>query len=517
MVCAIDHLAAGSGVEMLRRGGSAADAAVAASAVLAFTSQHMCGMGGDLWAVVSRPGEDPVALDASGHAGAGADPERLRRRGLAEIPPGEPAAVTVPGCVDGWLALHGRFGRLALAEILEPARRYAAEGFPAAPQLAAGAAWAAAQPGGEDYRAPGGLRPGARVRRPGVARALQAIAADGRNGFYGGEFGTGLIALGAGEYAASDLERNQADWVTPVRAEAWGARLWSAPPSSQGYLTLAGAWIASGLELPDPADPGWAHLLIEACRQAAHDRLDVLHERADGVALLAAERLAPRRAAIDPRRASSAAVPASAGDTIGLCVVDAERMGISLLQSNAAGWGSGLVEPATRIFLHGRGRGFNLIDGHPAEYGAGRRPPHTLAPLVVTSAGGDLRAVLATMGGDSQPQVLLQLAARLLAADEQPHDAVAAGRFALAPPLDAAGRPDGDMFATWRERGRVSVMLEGNVAPAWAAGLRRRGHAVVLAPAFDSSFGHAHAIAVGEDALCGASDPRPRTGEAAGY
>ncbi len=518
MVCAIDHLAAGAGVELLRRGGSAADAAVAASAVLAVTSQHMCGMGGDLWAIVQpAPRRRPVALNASGRAGSGADPDRLRGRGLTEIPGGEPAAVPVPGCVDGWLALHERFGRLGLDQVLEPARRYALDGFPASPDLAAGAAWAATLPGGEDYRAAGALRAGELVRRPGVARALAAIVEHGRDGFYGGEFGAGLIALGAGEYDDSDLARRQADWVDAVGAEAFGARLWSAPPNSQGYLTLAAAWIADGLELPDPADPRWAHLLIEASRQAAHDRLEVLHEGADGDGLLSTERLMPRRAAIDPVRASRLPVPRAPGDTIGLCAVDAERQAVSLLQSNATNWGSGLIEPSTRIFLHSRGRGFSLVPGHPAEYGPGRRAPHTLSPLLVTTPDGRLRAAMATMGGDSQPQILLQLAARILRAAESPQDAVAAGRFSLAAPLDADGRPGADMFATWRERGQVSVLLEGHVPATWAPALRRLGHAVVPLPAFDVAFGHAHVIEARGDVLQAASDARPRTGDAAGW
>lgn len=518
MVCAIDHLAAGAGVALLRRGGTAADAAVAASAVLAVTSQHMCGMGGDLWAIVQpAPGARPVVLNASGRAGTGADPGRLRARGLSEIPLGEPAAVPMPGCVDGWLALHARCGRLPLGEVLEPARRYASEGFPAAPDLAAGAAWAASLPGGGDYAVPGGLAAGGIVRRPGLARALAAIAEHGRDGFYGGEFGAGLIALGRGEYAEADLARVTADWVEPVSLDAFGARLWSAPPNSQGYLALAGAWIADGLALPDPAEPAWAHALIEASRQAGRDRLDVLHEHADGERLLARERLEPRRAAIDPTAASRLPLPGARGDTIGLCAVDSERRAVSLLQSNASGWGSGLVEPATRIFLHSRGRAFNLVPGHPAEYGPGRRPPHTLSPLLVTTGGGELRAVLATMGGDTQPQILLQLAARLLAGGERCEDAVAAGRFALAAPLGAEGGGGADMFATWRHRGEVSVLLEGHVPPGWCSGLRALGHSVVERPGFDATFGHAHVIEVQGEVLGGASDPRPRTGDAAGW
>jgi gamma-glutamyltranspeptidase/glutathione hydrolase len=183
MVCAVDHLAAQAGLEMLRLGGGAADAAVATSAVLAVTTQHMCGMGGDLLAVVVPPGGQPVALNASGRAGAGADPDRLRAEGHAAMPwRDDIRSVTVPGCVDGWLALHADWGRLPLADVLAPARWYATEGFPVSPTLAAAVAAVAHLPGAADYVLAAPLRPGALVRRPGVGRALAAIVAGGRDG-----------------------------------------------------------------------------------------------------------------------------------------------------------------------------------------------------------------------------------------------------------------------------------------------------------------------------------------------
>src|SRR3954468_21183489 len=203
MVCAVDHLAAQAGVAILRAGGSAAAGAVATSAVLAVTTQHMCGMGGDLFALVHTGEPVPAALNASGRSGSGADPDRLRAEGHAVMPPfGDVRAVPVPGCVDGWLALHDRFGRLPLADVLEPARSYAADGFPASPILAAVAPSVARLPGGSDFAA--AAHAGAIVRRPGAARCLEAIVADGRAGFYGGEFGKGLIDVGKGEYDAAD-------------------------------------------------------------------------------------------------------------------------------------------------------------------------------------------------------------------------------------------------------------------------------------------------------------------------
>ena len=506
MVCSVDHHATTAGVEMLRTGGSAADAAIAAGAVLVVTTQHMCGLGGDLLAVVHRPGEQPVALDASGRAGSGADPHRLRDEGHTVMPPsGDIRAVPVPGCVDGWMALHDRFGRLDLERVLAPAIAFAEDGFAVSVTLAAAAAELA---GRDDV---GELRdatvPGVVIRRPGVARLLRAVAAEGRDGAYLGEFGAGLLELGSGEYTEDDLRRPTGDWRPALGLDVWDVQLWTVPPVSQGYLTLAGAWLASRLPLPDDAaDPAWAHLTVEAARQAGFDRPDVLHEHADGAALLATERLQARRDAIDPQRAATLPGRYTAGGTIALVAVDDERMAVSYVQSNAAGFGSGLVEPGTGVFLHNRGIGFSLRAGHPAEYGPGRRPPHTLSPLVVTRPDGALHAVLGTMGGDAQPQILLQLLARL-AGGADAATAIAAGRWALA-------SSSGGGFSTWAAGGDVVVRLEDTTPPSWDEALASRGHRVQRNGA--AGFGHAHLIRVVGGALEGAADPRARGGAAAG-
>jgi gamma-glutamyltranspeptidase/glutathione hydrolase len=531
MVATVDRLATEAGLSMLHAGGTAADAAVAASAVLAVTCQHLCGMGGDLLAVAyrGRSADAPVlALNASGTAGSGANAAALRAAGHRSVPRSSHlAAVTVPGCVDGWLALHDRLGRLALHQVLEPARAYAAEGFPASVPLAAAVPGIAPLPGADDYRQAAGrsqLQPGALVRRPGVARALSAIAREGRDGFYGGEFGNGLLELGrdpaiggspAGYFTRGDLAKTLATWVPTLSAPAFGHRLWTVPPNSQGYLTLAAAFIASQLDLPpDPDDPQWPHLLIEATRQAAWDRLDVLHDGADGEALVAPDRLLPRAAAIETDRAGPLGLAVAEGGTIGMCAMDQEGMAVSLLQSNATGFGSGLVEPSTRIFLHSRGLGFNLLPGHPAMLSPGRRPPHTLSPCLVTGNDGGLRAVLATMGGDSQPQILLQLLARLLVTGQPPAQAVAAGRWGLV--ADAGGSGAASGFDTWSGRGQVRVRVEGHAPSSWGPGLLGRGHAVEGATPFSSEFGHAHAIVRQGDVLAGASDPRSLGGAAGG-
>ena len=233
MVCSVDHLASSAGVAVLRAGGSAVDAAVATSAVLAVTTPHMCGMGGDLFALVHDG--SVAALDASGRAGSGADADRLRSEGATRMPfQGDIRSVPVPGCVDGWLALHDRFGRLDLADVLGPAIGYASGGFPAGAMLASMSPLLTGVEGAGELHPPGGLRAGQVVRRPGVARALEAIVRSGRDGFYGGEFGEGLLELGAGEYEPDDLARPLADWVAPLGRRVWGADVWTVPPASQG-------------------------------------------------------------------------------------------------------------------------------------------------------------------------------------------------------------------------------------------------------------------------------------------
>jgi gamma-glutamyltranspeptidase / glutathione hydrolase len=496
MVCTVDPLAAGAGVAALRAGGCAVDAAISAGAVLAVTNQHQCGLGGDLLALVHRAGDAaPHALNASGRAGSGADPERLRAAGHEQMPStGDPACAPVPGCVDGWLALHERFGRLPLQELLEPARRHAARGFAASESLVAATRLLAGVDGAEDFMSGGPLRAGQVVRRPGVARVLEAIAREGRRGFYEGEFGQALVALGGGEYATTDLERDQAEWVTPLRVEAFRRELWSLPPNSQGYLLLRAAAIASELALPEPEDPGWAHLLIEISREVARDRESVWHGQSDGAAMIAEDQITAIRARVSHTRAGAWPTAAVPGGTVALCAVDGERMAVSMLQSNFMGWGSMLFEPGTGIALHNRGSSFNLRAGHPAEYGPGRRPPHTLTPALLTAGKGRLEAVLATRGGHIQPQVLLQLLARVYGGSQSAADALAAGRWAL---------------------GIDQVMLESQAPEGWLAGLIARGHRVQRLPGFQADFGEAQLILTAGDHLAGASDPRSATWMAA--
>ena len=509
MVASADQLATQAGLATIARGGNAVDAAIATNAAIAVTGPHLCGMGGDLFALI-HDGSEVAALNASGRSGSGADAAQLRSEGHTTMPfRHDIRTVTMPGCVDGWLALHARYGTLALADVLAPAIRLADDGFPASPLLVGSLALvdstarvALGELAGQ------ALRPGTRVRRPGVAAALRSIVANGRGGFYGGAFGEGLMALGAGYFTTADLDSPGTDWVTPLSSNAFGVTLHTIPPNSQGYLLLGSAGLADGLDLPgDPDDARTAHLLIEAAKAAGRDRPTVLHEHADGRALAAA--IATRQAEIDPDRAAQLTAPGNQGDTTYLCVVDADGMAVSLIQSNASGFGSWLVEPTTGINLHNRGLGFSLEPGHLAEFGPRRRPPHTLSPALATHADGSLAAVFGTMGGDGQPQILLLVAARLFHYGQSAAVAIDSPRWVLQGPTTG--------FDTWTSSDGPHVALEGHVPHEWASRLQALGHRTVSLPAYDSAFGHAHAIVVDADGTrVGASDRRARVGSVAG-
>lgn len=512
MISTIDPDATAAGLEILCRGGTAVDAAIAANAVLTVTLPNQCGLGGDLFALVHRPGLPPQVLTAAGRAGSGADPDALRAGGATRMPADlDVRSTTVPGCVDGWLALHARFGRLGLDEVLADAIRLARDGFAISPFVAGSLRKRPDAP--IDAAGPvTALRGGETVRRPGAARTLAALAEHGRAGVFGGELGRGLLALGAGEFTEADLAVDQAEWTVPVSLDVWGHRLWTPAPPSSGYLALSAAWIAerAGLDA-DPDSPRWAHVLVEAMRQAAHDRPEVLFDGADGPALLTPERLAPRVAALDPGTTASLADSFRRGGTTYLTVVDADGTAVSLIQSNCMSYGSGLVIGETGIWLHNRGIGFSLVPGHPGGYAPRARPPHTLSPVVVTDTDDAFELALGTRGGDSQPQVVLQLLARLLPGDGDPAEVLAAGRWML------RGERDDSSFDTWGFEGRVRVAVEGQAEAHWATGLRERGHTVEVEAPFAHPFGHAQLIrrTPGGD-LLGAADPRIAISAAAG-
>lgn len=504
-VASADQLATQAGIAMLQQGGNAVDAALATNAAMAVVGPHLCGIGGDLLALVHVEGVT-YGLNSSGRAPAAADAEALRAEGMTAMPfRHDIRSVTVPGCVDGWIALHERFAALPLDEIFAPAIGLAAGGFACSPLLVDSVAQLD-DAGRRQLAAITDQHPatGEMLRLPAVARTLRAIADGGRDTFYGGEFGAGLVALGDGWFTGDDLAVPIAKWVEPLTADAFGVTLATIGPNSQGYLALAIARLVDAVGLPDdPDDEHWAHLFIEAITAASYDRPSQLFEGADGADLLAL--IDQRVDLIDRERASARIAPGNDGDTTYLCTTDGNGMGVSLIQSNASGFGSWLAEPNTGIGLHNRGLGFSLQAGHPAELAPGRRPPHTLLPAMAVD-GGHLRAVFGTMGGDAQPQVVAELAARLFRHGQLPQDAINAGRVAL--------RADSG-FDTWTSPS-TTVMVEGQAPAGWADALAARGHRSEVTEAFSGAFGHAHAIVVEPSGfLVGAYDPRTIVGSAA--
>ena len=505
-VCSIDPLASAAGLAMLRAGGSAADAAVAASAVLAVTSPHMCGMGGDLLAVVHGGGSDgPQALLAVGAAGSGVDVQALRDEGHASMPMiGDLRSATVPGCVDGWVALHERFGRLPLGDVLEPARSYAADGFPVGLLLSAVLPMVEDVPAARELFAGGPPRPGELRRRTSLARAISDIASDGRKAWYDGDFGAGLLALGDGQFTREDLARSSAQWSTPVSRQVWGQTLHTTGAPSQGYLTLAHLAVVERLgPLPDANDSAWAHRLVEAARFSGADRPRRLYDGADPSALLADHDIDAWASMVDHDDAGGVVPPTGPGGTIYLCAVDADGGAVSLSQSNASGFGCHLGVESVGVLLHNRGIGFSLDPTSRAVLRPGARPPHTLSPLLATDATGAASLVAGTMGGDAQPQILLQLLSRLHAG-ETPAAALAAPRWAFA-------SPDGGGFDIWGDgleaAPAMTVRLEPHASADWETGLRERGHLVERPPG--GLFGHAHLAQRQTDGVwAAAADPR---------
>ncbi len=333
-----------------------------------------------------------------------------------------------------------------------------------------------------------------------------------RQGFYAGAFGRDLVEMSEGLFTSADLEAVHGDWVSPLRIRVFDHDVWAVPPNSPGYIVLGAAWLSQRIGLPDDiTDPAWPHLLIEAVRQASFDRRAVLYQDSDGAALISEERLRPRLENIQTRRSTSLGGTYVSGDTTYLCVVDGERTAVSLIQSLAKPFGSHLFMQGHDSVLNNRGVSFSLEPGHPAELRPGRRPPHTLAPLLVTRPDGKLQTILGTMGGDIQPQVLLQLLVRTLVLRESPAYSLAAARWALSSENTTG-------FDTWDDGlAAVRVLLESDCPEPWVNGLVERGHQVEVLEPLANRFGHAALISVLGDALAGASDPRAASSGVRGY
>lgn len=499
-------LAAQAGLEMLRRGGTAADAAVATAAAMTVLEPTTNGIGGDNFALV-WDGAQVHGLNASGRTPAASSAALVG--GASAMPRLGWTPVTVPGAVSGWVALWKRFGRLPFRDLFEPAIHHARDGFPVAPLTAAlwsrgprryarFAEWMRVFT--IDSRAP---RAGERMRLPDHARTLEEIAATEGESFYRGALAARIASAAraeGGPMVADDLASHVADWVEPIHVRYRGVRLWQIPPNGQGIVGLmALAMLRSrGLADLEVDCPDAMHVAVEAMKLAfaeAHREVaDPKFMRMTVDELLDEARLSDLASRIDPSRAQDFDHgPPKRGGTILLCTADRDGRMVSLIQSNYEGWGSGIVIPDTGIAMHNRGANFTLEKGHPNEFGPAKRPYHTIIPGLVTSdpaAGETLRGLMAfgVMGGFMQPQGQVQVLLRMADHDWNPQAALDAPR--------------------WQVTEGLELQVEPGFRDELYEDLRRRGHALTVAPARSVSFGRGQAILRYEDAWCGASDLR---------
>lgn len=442
MIATSQSLASAAGLRVLMEGGTAVDAAVTAAGVLAVVEPAMNGPGGDLFALVYDPRSGQVhGLDSCGASGARCTAAEFARRGVTEMPTSGPLPVTVPGVVEGWHQLLARFGTRSLGDALEPAIRYAHDGFPV--QELAAAEWQVAatrlaqDPAAARTFLPGGHAPrhGEVFANPRLAASLERLAREGRDAFYQGALAEVIVTdLRArdGLLDLDDFAAHQASWVDPIRTTYRDCEVVEMPPSTQGFVALEMLNIMEGFDIAalrhNSAD--YLHVVSEAKQVAFADRAAHLADRRrmrEGLLplLISKDYAATRRAEMAMRRAGRYA-PAEAaadtrrdfaghdlGDTVYLTVVDRHGMVVSFIQSIFAAFGAGIVAGETGITLHNRGSGFCLEPGHVNEVGPRQRPLHTLVPAMLLKHGRPWVS-FGVMGGDNQAQAHAQVVANLV-------------------------------------------------------------------------------------------------------
>jgi len=511
-MCASSHpLASAAAIDILRRGGNAADAAIAAALICGLGEPGMTGLGGDMFALVKPAGSETIwGLNGSGRAPKALTADRLRAEGHSAIPAASPHAVTIPTAIDGFIRLSEAHGRLGLDAVLAPVIDYAEHGVPVAPRAAfdwardadklTGAARRHYLRDGKPYAT------GQVFRAPGQAEVLRRIARDGRAGFYEGEVAADMIlslrALG-GLHTEEDFAAARATEAAPVSARYRGRELVELPPNNGGATALLMALMADRIDWSsfDPFGAERAHLEAEITKLAMDARNRVIGDPNSTTRLdhmLAGETTDRLVALIDPLRARpEAEVPAATEEvhreTIYLCVVDRDRMVVSLIYSIFHDFGSGLASERFGILFHNRGAGFNLIPGHPNELGPGKRPMHTILPAMLRE-GGRVVMPFGVMGGQYQPTGQMRLLTNIFEYGMDPQQAIDGPRSFAA---------DG------------ALRLERGYGPAVAEALAAMGHRIERP---EVAIGGAQAIWVDEanGTLVGASDPR-KDGCALGY
>ena len=522
MVTSSHSLASQAGLEMLRRGGSAADAAIAANAVLCVVYPHMAGIGGDgFWLVAD--GDDVRALNGSGPAASAATIAWFREKGHDAIPSRGPlAALTVPGAVDGWRELHEAYGRLSWGDLLAPAIGYAGDGAPGGRSLAdwiakdvdvIGPREAMAQLYIRDGQP---LREGDRVVHADLARTLRAIAEHGPRELYDGSVGervTAALEATGSPLRAEDLATFRAAWVDPIRSTYRGLEIVTFPPNTQGFAALQVLNVIEGFDVQAWGDgtADYYHHLAEAVKLAFADRdawlTDPAFEEIPLDRLVSKGYAERRRSMIDPDRAMTMTeVPSGVeradvggrrsaeGDTCAFSAVDGDGLAVSAIQSIYHDFGSAEIAGDTGVLVQNRGSFFALEENHPNRLEPGKRTFHTLIPSMARR-DGQVELVYGTMGGEGQPQTQAAIVTRLEDFGYDVQQAIEAPRWLM-------GR-------TWGVDSR-DLSLEGRVSDDVARELARRGQPVKMLANWDDNMGHAHAIRVRREGgfLEGGADPR---------
>jgi gamma-glutamyltranspeptidase/glutathione hydrolase len=519
-------LATEAALAVLEHGGNAIDAAVTAAAVLSVVEPMMTGIGGDMFALVwSAKAKRLVALNASGRAGALMTREELLRRGRTHVVGRSAESITVPGALAGWQELLSRYGTISLAKAIQPAIRYADEGFPVTPVIAEdwlgaadvlqrddGARATFLVADGGSRRAP---RAGEWFRNPDYARTLRAIASGGPGAFYDGPLGAKLVArvheLG-GFLTMDDLRKNQPTWVTPISVDFKGYRVWELPPNNQGIATLEMLKMLEPYDLPALGhnSSAYLHLLIEAKKLAYADLAryvgDADHLTVPPSYLLSDRFIAERRSHIDRSHAATHVDPGPAltsSETIYLTVADSAGNMVSFINSLFDEFGSGVVVPGMGFALQDRGAGFTLEAGLPNTVAPGKRPFHTLIPGFVTKPaanpepdgrGDEPWMSFGLMGGAMQAQGHVQFLLNLLVFGMDVQQSMDAARF--------------------RHTEGMHVLLEAPITDSVRAQLTALGHEIT--PTHGQQFGGSQAIIKLPRGYVAGSDPR-KDGHAAGY
>ncbi len=526
MACAAQPLASLAGVDILRAGGSAVDAAIAVNACLAVTEPTSCGLGGDLFALLwEADGARVFGLDASGRAPLAASIAEVERSADGTVPLRSPASWTVPGCVEGWAALHDRFGRLPMARVLAPAIDLARDGFPVSPVIAGEWARASAvlraMPGFADVFMPGDRPPaeGEIFRNAALARTLEAVAASPRDAFRD-LIAPAIVAFSSahgGRLAREDFEAHASREVVPIATTYRGVDVLELPPPGQGLAALQLLNVVDELNVAAHGRdaPDYWHLFVEAKKQVYGDRARLYGDpdfaRVPVQELLSREHARRLAGRVDSRRAALVDLPGdppalSRRETTLCCTADASGSMVALIQSNYTGFGSGHVVTELGFGLQNRGALFALDPAHPNALAPGKRPFHTIIPALLMADGEPL-AAFGLMGGDMQPQGHAQVVVNLVDHAMNLQEAGDAPRFHHG----GSSEPTGTRM---REGGVLH--LEDGVSPAIQSDLASRGHA--LARALPGTFGGYQAVARdrASGGWCGATESR-KDGCALGY